>query len=100
MAQWRGNVVPVVDPIPVTQDVAKERVKFHFASAAIGTGAQRLQHCFTIALPYRGHDAAMLALIIATKRAHRSRDVPAVQQPLTLCKFSLPHPLESFIPIA
>src|ERR1700730_13538430 len=63
-AQLRRNSVPVVDPVAVTQDVAKERVKFFWTTLAIWTGAQRFQHRFAVRFPDCTHDAAMLRLIL------------------------------------
>src|SRR5437870_7382671 len=99
-AQPRRDLMPVVDPIAVAQDVTKERVKFQWTSLAVGAAAQRFQDRFAIALPHCGHDAAVFRLVLAHQRAHILRDVPAIQQPEAPGKFSLPHPLESFVAIA
>ncbi len=98
--QGGRNGVPVVDPVAVAQDITKEGVKFKRSLRAVDAGAQRLQDRFAVALPYRLHNAALLDLILAHERAHVLRDMPAVEQPLTLSKFSFPHPFKSFVAIA
>jgi hypothetical protein len=69
-AQPCWNRVPVVDPIAVTQDVAKEHVKLFWTTLAIWTGAQRFQDRLAVGFPDCAHDAAMFRLILANKSAH------------------------------
>ena len=99
-AQPCWNNMPVVDPVTITQDVAKELVEWFWTTLAIWTGSQRFQHRFAVGFPDCAHDAAMLGLILANKTAHFPCNVPAIQEPMSLSKFSLPHPFESFIPVA
>ena len=99
-AQCCWDQSPVIYAVAIAQHVAKERVKLFGSALLQGTLSQGFQDCFAIGLLHRSHDALILAPIIAHQLAHTAGNVPAVQEPNCLRKFSFSHPLQTFIAIA
>lgn len=91
---------PVIDPLAIAQDVAKESVELLRAGLVQGTCAQRFEHVLTLRFPDRSHDAVVFTLVPGDKIARGPRNVPAIQEPERLGKLGFAHPLQSFIAIA
>ena len=92
-AQPGRDNMPVIQPVAVTQDVAKEALNSSGRVCRYRLVPSASQERFAVALPYGCHNAAIFALIIAHQRANILSDVPAIQQPMALGQILSPLPI-------